>query len=302
MKFSRHILISTIALSVLFLGSFAANARYDEGESIGGSGVDRDTGGGGQGGSAGEKTSTTNASGTINKPNGTVPGGVDTAVTNANGQSVAQRADGSWGLALGGRGNGGSGSNGNGGTNTGGECTGKNCGTGGTGGTGGGKGGTGGSGTGGGGRGGGSSGGVPQCSNGIDDVDQEDTLADRNDPGCYSGADGTYNPNDNDERNGSASSSIPSISCDTTGGNCYKLVNRGNSCTIAWSSQNSKNCSVSGPGLNQTGLPTSGSVTTPPITSASIYTITCFNKVGNGPQVFTAKTFNCRLNPTFEEF
>lgn len=40
--------------------------------------------------------------------------------------------------------------------------------------------------------------GLPQCSNGIDDPDQEDTLIDAADPGCIDLVNG-YDPNDNDE-------------------------------------------------------------------------------------------------------
>jgi hypothetical protein len=45
----------------------------------------------------------------------------------------------------------------------------------------------------------------PQCSDGVDNADPEDALADANDPGCHTdgnpGNPGTYNPNDNDETN-----------------------------------------------------------------------------------------------------
>ena len=39
----------------------------------------------------------------------------------------------------------------------------------------------------------------PECSDGRDNADPEDELADANDPGCMSGPDGTYNPDDPDE-------------------------------------------------------------------------------------------------------
>ncbi len=40
---------------------------------------------------------------------------------------------------------------------------------------------------------------LPQCSDAVDNADAEDTLIDDNDPGCITN--GTYDPNDNDERN-----------------------------------------------------------------------------------------------------
>lgn len=44
----------------------------------------------------------------------------------------------------------------------------------------------------------------PECSDGVDNADTEDGLADANDPGCWAiaGDSGSYNPNDNDERDG----------------------------------------------------------------------------------------------------
>lgn len=42
---------------------------------------------------------------------------------------------------------------------------------------------------------------IPQCRDGVDNADTEDTLADANDPGCWTNPNdsGTYNPNDTDE-------------------------------------------------------------------------------------------------------
>jgi hypothetical protein len=46
---------------------------------------------------------------------------------------------------------------------------------------------------------------IPQCSDGVDNADTEDTLADAQDPGCHTDGNpnngDSYNPNDNDESN-----------------------------------------------------------------------------------------------------
>lgn len=51
--------------------------------------------------------------------------------------------------------------------------------------------------------GGGGGGGDPQCSDGVDNDDPEDTLSDISDPGCWTDKNdpGTYDPNDDNERN-----------------------------------------------------------------------------------------------------
>ncbi len=54
---------------------------------------------------------------------------------------------------------------------------------------------------------------IPQCSNGLDDNDPEDSLADSHDPGCHANNDSTqpYVPTDDDEKNPVGVTPLPSV-------------------------------------------------------------------------------------------
>jgi len=68
----------------------------------------------------------------------------------------------------------------------------------------------------------------------------------------------------------------------------------GNSTTLSWSSQDADSCSLAGPNFSASG--TSGSQSTGPITSQSIYTLTCENTGGS-----VSASVTVSLAPSFEE-
>ena len=51
----------------------------------------------------------------------------------------------------------------------------------------------------------------PECSDDVDNADPEDELIDEKDPGCLSGPNKTYNPNDDDETDEEGERSVPSV-------------------------------------------------------------------------------------------
>lgn len=75
----------------------------------------------------------------------------------------------------------------------------------------------------------------------------------------------------------------------------HTRVHSGDTTTIIWSAMGVNSCAVSGPGAFWTG--TSGSMTTPPITAESVYTLTC--QTDGGP---VSATTTVALTASFEEF
>jgi hypothetical protein len=80
--------------------------------------------------------------------------------------------------------------------------------------------------------------------------------------------------------------------------NCVK-EGRGSSCnisTLSWTSTNATVCAISGGGLNRTGLPTSGSLTTNKITATTTFAFACSNAVNVTATATTTVAAFCSNN------
>lgn len=72
-------------------------------------------------------------------------------------------------------------------------------------------------------------------------------------------------------------------------------VNKGQSCTLAWTTSAATNCKITGTNLSAAGVNATlpgGNKMTPPITATSPYTLSCSNAAGSIQKVTV-----CRLNP-----
>lgn len=87
------------------------------------------------------------------------------------------------------------------------------------------------------------------------------------------------------------SGGTPSVS-----GKNEQLVAKGGSCNIVWNATPATSCRITAPGVS-VSVGVSGVYKTPPISKTTLFTITCMN----GNVVSTSKTFNCRLNPLYQE-
>ena len=91
---------------------------------------------------------------------------------------------------------------------------------------------------------------------------------------------------------GAAGSGLPIITTFTA---TPSDVNKGQSCTLAWTTSAATNCKIVGPNLPTAGVNATlpnGNKMTPPITATSPYTLSCSNAGGS-----IQKIVGCRLNP-----
>lgn len=77
------------------------------------------------------------------------------------------------------------------------------------------------------------------------------------------------------------------------------LVRSGNTSTLHWSVTNATACAISGSGLDLQGLGITGSTLTGPVTSKSVYTLTCLN--GSGGPSTSSNTFVNLVPTTIEQ-
>lgn len=174
------------------------------------------------------------------------------------------------------------------------------------------------------------------------DDNDGDGLSDSNDPGCFTNPNdpGTYNPNGGSESDscvpgvgnfcvgpvnvcgmtlpgrqlcdGSCSApapsdalcSLPTISC-PPGNSCTIVIpNVGGDCGVSWTATPATKCVLSGNGLNEEFTPPvgsqtiSGSHTVHNVQGNKLYNITCWN----GGEDTIARTFACRINPSYNPF
>ena len=73
------------------------------------------------------------------------------------------------------------------------------------------------------------------------------------------------------------------------------IINRGQPCTIEWTATNATSCTLTGPGVSASGI--TGRIQTPPLTTTTVYVLSC----RNGSQS-VSRNFTCRINPNFNEF
>ena len=102
--------------------------------------------------------------------------------------------------------------------------------------------------------------GIPECSDGYDNADEEDTVADASDPGCWKqpGEPWTYDANDNDEDDNSPSMTL--IACESDGvcvtnGGTLK-IDDSDEVTLTWTSSNTDFCDSVGTFTMPSGNPT----------------------------------------------
>lgn len=116
---------------------------------------------------------------------------------------------------------------------------------------------------------------LPQCSDGVDNTDSEDTLIDAQDPGCMSGPNNTYNPEDNDETDPAPTTGTLTL--------LKELVkdNGGTAADTAWT------LSASGP-TNISGVEGNASVTNAVVAPGS-YDLS----ESGGPSGYTASDWVC---------
>ncbi|MCL9971818.1 MAG: hypothetical protein NBV63_00175 [Candidatus Pacebacteria bacterium] len=124
-----------------------------------------------------------------------------------------------------------------------------------------------------------------QCSDGIDN-NGDGTIDFPEDPWCASGNDNREAPDP--------------IDMTLTG---PALIKKNQSCTISLSARNVTSCTLSGPGLSQgftaiNGFVSASSVVTPALAQTSTYTLSCRGLDGKT----AAKSVDCKVAPTFEEF
>lgn len=183
-------------------------------------------------------------------------------------------------------------------------------------------------------------GGGSVCSDGIDN--DSDGLSDSTDPGCFTNPNNpsTYNPSGSSESDscapglgnfctgpanscgmtipgrqlcdGSCSASAPSealcslptITC-PPGDSCTTIIPQvGGNCGISWNATPATRCVLSGNGLNEEFTPpvgsqtVSGTHTVHNVQGNKLYSITCWN----GGEDTVARTFACRINPSYNPF
>ena len=155
----------------------------------------------------------------------------------------------------------------------------------------------------------------PQCSDSIDN-DGDGRIDYPNDYGCSSASDDAESPNpqcsDGIDNNGNGKIDYPADPACTspTDGNeqvqppaslsldAPSLVQPNTSATLSWSASNTSSCSLAGTnGDSWTLSGTSGSKTSLPLSSETIFTLSCTD--GNGDPVSTATTV--KIVPSFEE-
>jgi len=129
------------------------------------------------------------------------------------------------------------------------------------------------------------SGATTQCSDGIDN-NGDGNVDFPEDPWCASGNDNREAPDP--------------IDMSLTG---PALIKKNQSCTISLSARNVTSCTLTGPGLSQgftavNGFVSASSVVTPALAQTSTYTLSCRGLDGKT----AAKSVDCKVAPTFEEF
>lgn len=173
-----------------------------------------------------------------------------------------------------------------------------------------------------------------ECSDGIDN--DQDGLADADDPQCLTGSgddgngDGTYDPNGNSEsgdrgatqcsdgidNNGDGNADWPDDpGCSSADDNLEfvepseltltaspPLIKKNQQCTITVSARNVASCTLSGTGVSRAftvvnGVISSSEVVTPGLTQTSTYTLSCRGLDGKT----ATKKVDCKIAPTFEE-
>jgi len=77
----------------------------------------------------------------------------------------------------------------------------------------------------------------------------------------------------------------------STSGTCQDIVRTNTACQISWKANKGTSCSVTGPNLSRTGLPLTGTLSTTPLASTTVYTVTC----KNGETTVVSKNFTCRV-------
>jgi hypothetical protein len=159
---------------------------------------------------------------------------------------------------------------------------------------------------------------VNQCTDGIDN--DRDGRTDAVDPDCANGgrseASVTTQCSDGIDNNGDGNVDFPDdpwcasandnreapdpIDMTLTG---PALIKKNQSCTISLSARNVAACTLTGPGLSQgftavNGFVSASSVVTPALAQTSTYTLSCRGLDGKT----AAKSVDCKVAPTFEEF